>query len=137
MGKFPDENLIKNILATIGATVLADESTDDAKRSQMALYVRCVDAGTNFPVEKFMEMVKLTTSKKDIDLYEILINVFSAKGIELSKVIRFSGLDRTNAMSGDRKGVQILIVYQLLKPKAYKNNQTCCYALVHAWRSMR
>ena len=53
-----------------------------------------MDAGANFPVEKFMVMVKLTTSKANaIDLYETLITVFSAKGIEPSKVIRFSGLD--------------------------------------------
>ena len=100
LGEFLDENLIKDILAMGDVTVLKDESIDDANRSQMLLFVRYVDARTNFPVEKFMEMVKLTTSKKAIDLFETLINVFSAKGIDSSKVIRFSGLDGTNAMSG-------------------------------------
>ena len=88
-----------------GMTVLADKITDDANRSLMSLFVRYMDAGTNFPVEKFMEMVKLTTSKKAFDLNETLINTFSAKGIEPSKVIRSSGLDGTNAMRGERKGL--------------------------------
>lgn len=99
-GEFLDENLIKDILAMGDVTVLKDESTDDPNRSQMSLFVRYVDAGTNFPVEKFMEMVKLTTSKKAIDLFETLINLFSAKVIDSSKVIRFAGLNGTIAMSG-------------------------------------
>ena len=102
------KNLIKDILATSDVTVLADKSRDDANRSLMALFVRYMDAGTNFPVEKFMEMVKLTTSKKAIDLNETLINAFSAKGIEPSKVIRSYGLDGTNAMRGERKELQRL-----------------------------
>ena len=90
-------------------TVLADESTDDANRSQMALFVRYVDAETNFPAETFMEKVKLTSSKKAIDLYETFINAFSAKSIEPSKLIRFTGFGGTNAISGERKGLQRLI----------------------------
>ena len=105
LGEFLDENVIKDILATSDVAVLADKITDDANRSLMALFVRYMDAGANFPVEKFMELVKLTTSKKAIDLYETLINAFPAKGIEPSKVIRSSGLDATNAMRGERKAL--------------------------------
>ena len=89
--EFPDENLIIDILITGEVTVLAGESTHDDNRSQMAVFIRYVNAGTNLPVEKFMATVKLTTSKNAIDLYETLVNVFSAKGIEPSKIIRFSG----------------------------------------------
>ena len=65
-------------------TVPADESTDDTGRSQMILFIWYVDAGTNFPLEKFVEMVKLTTFKKAISLYKTL-NIFSAKGNELGQ----------------------------------------------------
>ena len=109
MGEFLDENLIKDILAMGDVTVLADESKDDTNRSQMAIFARYVDAGANFPLQKFMKMVKLTTSKKAIGLYETLINAFSAKGIEPSKVIRFSGLDDKNAMNEERKELQRLV----------------------------
>ena len=106
---FLNEKLIDDLVATGDVTVLADESTDDANRSQMALFVRYIDASTNLPVEHFMQMAKLTTSKKDVDLHEILINVLNSKGIDSSKFIRFVGLDGTNAMSGERKGLQRLI----------------------------
>ena len=66
-------------------TVLADQSANDANRSQMALFFRYVDGATNFSVEKFMEMVKLTTSKNAIGLCDSFINAFFSKGIEPSK----------------------------------------------------
>ena len=37
--EFLDENLIKDILATGDVTFLVDENTDNANRSQMALFV--------------------------------------------------------------------------------------------------
>ena len=79
MGEFLDENLIKDILAMGDVTVLADESTDDANRFQMAIFVRYVDTGTNFPLQKFMKMVKLTTSKKAIGLMRHLSTHFPPK----------------------------------------------------------
>ena len=111
IGNFLNEKLIDDILATGDVTVLADESTDDANRSQMALFVRYIDASTNLPVEHFVQMVKLTTSKKAADLHEILINVLNSNGIDPSKFIRSVGLDGTNAMSGERKGLQRLICH--------------------------
>ena len=104
IGDFLNEKLIDDLLATGDVTVLADESTDDANQSQMALFVRYIDASTNF-----MQMVKLTTSKKEVDLHEILINVLNSKGIDPSKFICFVGLDGTNAMSRERKVLQRLI----------------------------
>ena len=85
MGEFLNENLIKDILAMGDVTVLADQSSNDANRSQMALFFRYGDGATNFSVEKFMEMVKLTTSKKAIGLCDSFINAFFAKDIEPSK----------------------------------------------------
>ena len=109
IGDFLNEKLIDDLLATGDLTVLADESTDDANRSEMALFVRYIYASTNLPVEHFMQMAKLTTSKKAVDLHEILINVLNSKVIDPSKFIRFVGLDGTNAMTGERKGLQRLI----------------------------
>ena len=59
-------------------TVLADQSSNDANRSQMALFFRYGDGATNFSVEKFMEMVKLTTSKKAIGLCDSFINAYQS-----------------------------------------------------------
>ena len=53
-------------------------------------------------------MVKLSKSKKAAEIHEVIMNLLESKGIDCS-FIRFSGLDGTNAMSGERKGLQRLI----------------------------
>ena len=92
----------------------------------MALFVRYIDASTNLPVEHFMQMVKFTTSKKAVDLHEILINILN------SVFFRFVGLDGTNAMSGERKGLQRLIRHTS-PHSSYINcrNQRLALCLVH------
>ena len=53
-------------------------------------------------------MVKLSTSKKPIDLHVTIMELLNSKGINNSQ-IRFTRLDGTNAMSGELKGLQRLI----------------------------
>ena len=53
-------------------------------------------------------MVKLSTLKKAIDLHVTIMELLNSKGINNSQ-IRFTGLDGTNAMSGEHKGLQRLI----------------------------
>ena len=50
----------------------------------------------------------MTTSKKAVDLHEIIIKHLELQNLD-SSCIRFSGLDGTNAMSGEQKGLQRLI----------------------------
>ena len=108
IGDYLEEKLITDLLAAGDFTVLADESTDEGDRSQMSVFVRFVDSATYKPVERYFGMVKLTTSKKAIDLHETIVTLIKEKGINPS-FIRFSGLDGTNAMSGERKGLQRLL----------------------------
>ena len=69
---FLDENFMTDLKITGELTILADESTNSAK---------------------------LTTSKKAADLHATIISVFQSRGIDLSKVIQFSGLDGTSNAS--------------------------------------
>jgi hypothetical protein len=108
LGDFLNDELIGELQSTGDFTILADESTDEGDRSQLSIFVRFVDVNTNLPVEKFLGIVKLTVSKKAIDLHETIMQLLTEKGID-SGFIRFSGLDGTNAMSGERKGLQRLI----------------------------
>ena len=73
----------------------------------MSIFARFVDAFDNKP-ERFLGIVKLTTSKKPVDLHEIIIKHLESKNLD-SSCIRFSGLHGTNAMSGEQKGLQRLI----------------------------
>ena len=74
----------------------------------MSIFVRFVDAFDNKPVERFLGIVKLTTSKKAVDLHEIIMKHLESKNLD-SSCIRFSGLDVTNAVCGEQKGLQHLI----------------------------
>ena len=56
------------------------------------------------PIECFLGMVWLTASKKATDL-NVVMRLLASKGLD-STLIRFCGMDGTNAISGQRKGLQ-------------------------------
>ena len=61
-------------------TLLADESMDEPDQSQLSFFARYVDVSSNLPVEKFLGMVKLSTSKKAIDLHVTIMELLNSKG---------------------------------------------------------
>ena len=72
VGDFLSDQIITDLIAAGDFTILADESTDEADRSQMSIFVRFVDASEKKP-ERFLVIVKLATSKMPVDLHEIII----------------------------------------------------------------
>ena len=108
IGDYLNEQLATVVLAAGEFSVFADESTDEGDRSQMAVVIRFVNVTSHKVQERFLGVVKLAKSKKAEDLHEIIMKLLEAKGLD-SSLIRFSGLDGTNAMSGERKGLQRLI----------------------------
>ena len=112
-------------------SVPADESMDEGDRSQMAIFIHFVNVTSHKVQERFLRVFKLAKSKKAEDLHNIIMKLLEAKGID-SSLIHFSGLDGTNAMSGERKGLQW--VMQHTSPYAqYLNykNQLMALCLVH------
>ena len=97
-----------NVLAAGEFSVLADESTDNGDCSQMAVFIRCVNVTSHKVQEKILGVVKLAKSKKAEGLHDIIMKLLEAKGL-YSSLKPFSGLDGTNAMSGERNGLQRLI----------------------------
>ena len=108
IGDYLNEQLVTDVLAAGEFSVLADESTNEGDRSQMAVFIRFVNVTSHKVQERFLGVVKLAKSKKAEDLHDIIMKLLEAKGLD-SSLIRFSGLDGTNAMSGERKGLQRLI----------------------------
>ena len=104
VGDFLSDQIITDLIAAGDFTILANESADKADRSQMSIRY----ALDNRPVERFLGILKLTTSKKAADLHEIIMKYLVSKNLD-SSYIRFSGLDGTKAMSGEQKGLQSLI----------------------------
>ena len=119
------------MITAIDFTILADESTDEADRSQLALFVRYVDTSDNLPKESFLGIVKIGTSKTAEALQEIIQKFLEKKKLDISN-IKFTGLDGTNAMSGERKGLQRRIRH-LAPYSIYLNcsNHRLALCLVH------
>ena len=99
-----NEQFVTDVLAAGESSAFADEGD----RSQMAVFIRFVNVTSHKVQERFLGVVKLAKSKKAEDLHDIIMKLLEAKGLG-SSLIRFSGLDGTNAMSGERKGLQRLI----------------------------
>ena len=119
-----------DVLAAGEFSVLTEKSTDEGHRSQMAVFIRFVNVTSHKVQERFLGVVKLAKSKKAED-FHIIMKLLEAKGLD-SSLIRFSGLDGTNAMSGKRKALQLLIRHASLYAQ-YLNfkNHRLALCLVH------
>ena len=100
-----EKKTLEDVCTAIDFTILADESTDEADRSQLAIFVRYVDMTDNLPVEKYLGLVKLGASKTAEALQKEIETFLEKVGLDI-KNVRFAGLDGTNAMSGERRGLQ-------------------------------
>ena len=101
IGDYLNEKLKPDVLAAGEFSVLADESKDEGDRSLMAAFIRFVNVTSHKLQERFFGVVKLAKSKKAED-FHIIMKLLEAKGLD-SSLVRFSGLDGTNAMSSERK----------------------------------
>ena len=100
-----EKKTLRDLLVSSDFSLLADESTDEAGRSQLAIFVRFIDPTTNLPTEQFICVRKLGPSKTSEAIMMELEEMFEEKHINKS-FIRFSGLDGTNCLSGMQNGVQ-------------------------------
>ena len=100
-----EANFLRDLLTANDFSILSDESSDEAGRAQLAVFVRFIDPSSNEATEQYVCIRKLGTSKTAETLMGELEQIFIDKKIDKT-LIRFSGLDGTNAMSGEQKGLQ-------------------------------
>ena len=77
---------MQDVIAAIDFTILANESTAEADRSQLALFVRYVDTSDNLPNESFLGIVKIGTSKTAEALQEIIQKFLETKKLDISNI---------------------------------------------------
>ena len=132
------ENIfLNNIVFAREFAILTDESTNEAGRAQLAIFVRYVDSIIPEPKEEFVCIRMLSTAETSEAVMAEIESMFLEKGIDKTK-IHFSGLDGTNAMSGERKGLQRRIRH--VSPSAiYTNcrNHHLALCLVHLLKTYR
>ena len=99
------EKFLTDILTAGEFAILTDESTDEAGRAQLSIFIRYVDAVVHEPKEEFVCIRKLSLSKTSEAIMNELKSMFVEKKMDKTKIC-FSSLDGINAMSGKRKGLQ-------------------------------
>ena len=81
-------------------SLLADESTDTANRSQLSIFCRWNNNG--IVGDHYMGLVHLERARAE-DILQAIETFFTAKGVSLTDM-RFMGFDGCNTMSGEQKG---------------------------------
>ena len=104
---------------------------EEAKKAQLTVFVRYVDSSTYETTKEYVCIRKLCMSETAKALIVELDQMFIDKKIE-KVCIRFPGLDGTNAMSGEQKGLQCYIHH--VSPFAiYMNCRNHRLALCCVW----
>ena len=80
IGDFLHDQNVTNLQFSGDFTLLADENTDEADQSQLSVFARYVNVSSLLQFEKFLGMVKLSTSKKAIDLHVTIMELLNSKG---------------------------------------------------------
>lgn len=104
LSTFLEERTLSKFKVATDLVVYADETTSVGGREELALYVSYFDSVDNVVHTDFISIVHVTQTTAAA-LTNTIKSVFLAKGIEMKKV-HFSGLDGTNAMSGEVSGLQ-------------------------------
>ena len=79
VGDFLNDQILTDLIAASNFTILADKSTDKTDLLQISIFVCFTDAFGNKPVERYLGIAKLTTSKNAVDLHETIISILSQK----------------------------------------------------------
>ena len=97
-----EENVFAHLKSSQFYSILADESTDDSSKEELAICGRWLEDSK--VVEHFLGTVHATEVNAEA-LIKYLLAFLYDKGISLQK-LRGLGFDGTNAMSGEKSGVQ-------------------------------
>ena len=76
---FLSNQIITDLIAAGDFMILADKSTKETDCLQMSIFVRFVGALDIKLVKKFLNIVKLSTSSKAVDLHEIIMKHLESK----------------------------------------------------------
>ena len=70
--------LLRNLNTSMDFTILADESTDDGDRSQLAIFVRIIGSDHR-PIEHFLGITRIAISKNAAAIMDIISKFFISK----------------------------------------------------------
>ena len=97
---------MRDLNTSMDFPILADESTDDEDRSQIAISVR-ITGSDHRPIKHFLGITRIAISKTAAAIMSIISKFLISK--EIQPYIRFCDLDGTNSLSSERCGLQRLL----------------------------
>ncbi|XP_033759500.1 uncharacterized protein LOC117341747 [Pecten maximus] len=104
IGENIEQSLLDSLRKAPFYSLLADESTDEANKTQLSVFCRWYhESHSNF-TDHFMGLVEVQKTDS-ATLMDVLHGFLIAKGIPIEKC-RFVAFDGTNSMSGIRTGLQ-------------------------------
>ena len=131
------QELLNDIISAGNFSLLADESTDMADRAVLSVYIRYVDPVNNQVKEVYLGLVEIQDSKGAEALCQKICEVPCVKGLDIKQLI-FHELDGTNAISGERSGLQRRLRHEASHSK-YVNcrNHRLALVFVHFMRQFK
>ena len=102
IGEYMEEEALKKLREAEHFTILLDESTDEANRSELALIARVIDPNGNVE-NHFLTLIHLTRCNAQA-IFTAVYDYLKKNGIDFSR-IRLSGMDGCPTMLGDHNGV--------------------------------
>ena len=104
IGDYIEKETIKKIKACQHFTILLDESTDDANRSELALIARIVDE-KGVVQNHFLTLIQLQRCDA-LTIFTAVCDYMKKNEIDITR-ISFSGMDGCSTMLGEHKGVTV------------------------------
>ena len=103
IGEWIEQETVKKIREAEYFTLLLDESTDNASRSELSLIARIVDEDECIQ-NHFLTLIQLQRCDA-LSIFTAVYDYLEAKEIDITRM-SFSGLDGCSTMMGVHKGVQ-------------------------------
>ena len=104
IGEYMENEALQKVRDAEQFTILLDESTDEAKRAELAVIVRLVDS--NGKIENhFLTLIPLSRCDA-LSIFTAVYDYLKNNNIDMTRV-RFSGMDGCSTMLGEHNGVTV------------------------------
>ena len=104
IGEYMENEALQKVRDSEQFTIMLDESTDEANRSELAVIARVVDENGNVE-NHFLKLIQLSRCDA-LTIFTAVYDYLVKNDIDFSRV-RFSGMDGCSTMLGEHKGVTV------------------------------
>ena len=104
IGEYMENETLNKVREAEHFTVMLDESTDEANRSELAIIVRLLSSEGSVE-NHFLTLISLSRCDA-VSIFTAVYDYLKSKNIDMTRV-RFSGMDGCSTMLGEHQGVTV------------------------------